>query len=130
MGKESQIDPLELSPLAQQKMQELVAVLAEDGFGPDGRPPRETEFATIEEFGHQAGRRVARALDERLTQSHAEHFQPPQSCPTCSVLSDSTDPSKERPLQTRDGTVKLAEPAFHCPTCQRAFFPSADGAEA
>ncbi len=55
--------------------------------------------------------------------SHPEHFQPPQSCLTCSVLGDSTDPSKERPLQTRDGTVTLAEPAFHCPTCQRAFSP-------
>lgn len=129
MGKESQIDQFEFSPLAQQKMQELVAVLAEDGFGDGGRPPRDTDFATIEEFGHQAGRRVARALDERLTQSHAEHFQQQNSCPTCRSLGDSTDSAKERSLQTRDGTVKLAEPAFHCPTCQRAFFPSAESAE-
>jgi len=130
MGKGSQIDQFELSPLAQQKMQELMAVLTEDGFGDGGRPPKETDFATIEEFGHQAGRSLARALDERLTQSHAEHFQQPQSCPTCSVLGDSTDPVKERLLQTRDGTMTLAEPAFHCPTCQRAFFPSAESAEA
>ncbi len=98
-------------------------MLSEDGFGNGGRLPKETDFATIEEFGHQAGRSLARALDERLTQSHAEHFQQLQSCPTCSVLGDSTDPAKERSLQTRDGTMTLAEPAFHCPTCQRAFFP-------
>ncbi|NOY42529.1 MAG: hypothetical protein GXP26_11920 [Planctomycetes bacterium] len=49
MGKESPIDQFELSPLAQQKMQELLAVLAEDGFGDGGRPPKETDFATIEE---------------------------------------------------------------------------------
>jgi len=124
MGKESQIDQFELSPLAQQKMQELLAVLAEDGFGDGGRPPKDTDFATIEEFGHQSGRSLARALDERLTERHAEHFQQSQSCPTCRALSDSTDPAKERSLQTRDGTVTLAEPAFHCPTCQRAFFVS------
>jgi len=108
MGKESQIDLLKLSPLAQQKIQELVAVLAEEGFGDGGRPPKDTDFATIEEFGHQAGRRVARALDERLTERHAEHFQQFQSCPACRALSDSTDPAKERSLQTRDGTVTLA----------------------
>jgi len=106
----------------------LTKEVIEDGFGDGGRPPKDTDFATIEEFGHQAGRHVARALDERLTQSHAEHFLQPQSCPTCSVLCDSTDPAKERSLQTRDGTMTLAEPAFHCPTCQRDFFLSAEDA--
>jgi len=33
MGKESQIDALNLSPLAQRKIQELVALLADEGFG-------------------------------------------------------------------------------------------------
>ena len=48
MRKESQVDQLELSPLSQQKLEELLAVLAFDGFGADGRPPRETDFVTIE----------------------------------------------------------------------------------
>ena len=74
MGKESQIDALNLSPLAQWKIQELVALLADEGFGAEG-PARDTTFATIEAFGHQAGRKVARALDEHLTQRHAEYFQ-------------------------------------------------------
>ena len=128
MGKESRIDQFNLSPLAEQKVQELVALLSEEGFGADG-PPRETDFATIEAFGHQAGRTLARALDEHLTRRHAEHFQQEEDCPTCGARGDSTDPSKERPLHTCDGTVTLAEPAFHCPTCQRAFFPSTDRAQ-
>lgn len=129
MGKESQIDQFNLSPRAQRKLQELVALLAEEGFGADG-PPRETDFATIEAFGHQAGRRLGRALDEHLTGRHAEHFQQDEDCPTCGARGDSTDPAKQRKLQTCDGTVKLAEPAFHCPSCQRAFFPSAHRVEA
>ena len=125
MGMESRIDQFELSLVAQQKMQELVALLSEEGFGDGGRPPRDTEFATIEEFGHQAGRSLARAIDEHLTRHHAEHFQE-ESCPTCGAQGNSNDRGKERPLQTRDGPVKLAEPAYDCPTCQRAFFPSTD----
>ena len=66
MGQESQIDALNLSPLAQRKIQELVALLADEGFGAEG-PARDTTFATIEAFGHQAGRKVAWALDEHLT---------------------------------------------------------------
>ena len=129
MGKESQIEALNLSPLAEQKMQELVALPADEGFGADG-PARDTTFSTIEAFGHQAGRKVARALDEHLTQRHAEYFQQQESCPACGAQGDSADPSKERRLQTCDGAVTLSEPAFHCPTCQRDFFPSADRAQA
>ena len=125
MGKESQIDALNLSPLDQRKMQELVSLLADEGFGAEG-PARDTTFATIEAFGHQAGRKVARALDEHLTKRHAEYFQQGETCPTCGARGDSFDPSKERRLQTCDGEVTLSEPAFHCPTCQRDFFPSAD----
>ncbi len=125
MGQESQIDALNLSPLAQRKIQELVALLADEDFGAEG-PARDTTFATIEAFGHQAGRKVAWALDEHLTQRHAEYFQQEQICPTCGAQGDSSDPAKERRLQTCDGEVTLSEPAFHCPTCQRDFFPSAD----
>lgn len=128
MGKESQIEAIDFSPLAQQKLQELVALLSAEGFGPDG-PPRDTTFATIEEFGHQTGRQLARAIDEHLTGQHATHFQDHESCPTCGLSGDSADSAKERSMQTRDGTVNLAEPAFHCPTCTRAFFPSANSAE-
>ena len=131
MGRESQIDSLNLSPLAQQKVQELVALLAEEEFGDDGRPPIDTTFSTIEELGHQAGRHVAQALDEHVSRRHAEHFQEPQEnlCPTCGALGEVANAAKQRSLNTRDGTVTLSEPAFYCPSCDRAFFPSADTAE-
>jgi len=117
--------------LAKQKFQELVALLAETEFGPDG-PSRDTDFATIERFGHRAGQMLGRTIDKHLTARHAQHFQE-ASCPTCGAAtceavgeSDAVEEMKTRPLQTQDGTIPLAEPAFHCPTCDRTFFPSAD----
>ena len=55
MGRESQIDSRRLSSLAHQKVQELVALLAEEEFGDDGRPPIDTTFSTIEEKAITAG---------------------------------------------------------------------------
>ena len=122
MGKDSQMDQWKLSPLAEQKVQELVALLSREKFEDDGRPPRETTFAAIEDFGHQAGRSLARTLDEHLARRHAEHFQQDQACPTCGARGDATEAAKQRRLQTSDGAIALAEAAHHCPTCERSFF--------
>ena len=126
MGMDSRIE-MERSTLsleARQKFDELVAVLAAEKYGPSG-PLEDTTFAEIELFGHQAGRMLGRAVDEHLTAQHAEHFQE-RRCPSCGVLGDSKETQKSRPLQTIDGEIPLTEPAFHCPRCDRDFFPSAD----
>ncbi len=127
MGKDSrnEMEKSMLSPQAQQKFDELVALLAEERYGPSG-PSRDTTFAEMEQFGHQAGRMVGRAIDEHLAAQQAdEHFQE-ASCPACGVCGGSSEARKTRPLQTVDGTIPLAEPAFHCPACSRDFFPSAE----
>ncbi len=128
MGKDShkEMEKSMLSAEARQKFDELVALLAEERYGPNG-PPVNTTFAEIEQFGHQTGRMLGRSLDEHLTHQHAEHFQE-ASCPTCGVCceSDATENKKTRPLQTQDGKIPLAESTFHCPKCDRDFFPSAD----
>ena len=114
-----------LSPQAQQKFDELVALLAEQRYGPSG-PSRDTTFAEMEQFGHQAGRMLGRAMDEHLAAQQGDaHFQE-GSCPTCGACGGSSGARKTRPLQTVDGTIPLAEPAFHCPICSRDFFPSAE----
>ncbi len=131
MGMDSRNEDLALPPLAKQKFQELVALLAEAGFGSDG-PSRDTDFATIERFGHRAGQMLGRAIDVHLVARHAEHFQE-GSCPTCETVtcevageSNALEKERTRPLQTQDGTIPLVEPACHCPKCDRTFFPSAD----
>lgn len=129
MGTDSrtEIEKSTLSSEAQQKLDELVALLAAEKFGPDG-PPRNTTFAEIEDYGHQAGQVLARTIDEHLARQHAEHFQELSACPTCSVLVEPNEDRRKRAMQTRDGAVSMEEPAFACPTCKRAFFPSADRA--
>ena len=122
MGKDARNEDLDLRPEVKEKLSELVALLAAHGFGDQG-PRLETTFAQIEQFGHQAGRMVARALDERLVEQHAAHFQNEQPCPTCGE----TCPPKESPhdlsLQTADGEVTVGEPSCRCSPCRRDFFP-------
>jgi len=123
MSKDARNKDLEMTAEETEKFSELVALLAMHGFGAAG-PPRETTFAQIEQFGHQAGRMVARAIDARLAEQHATHFAGEEPCPTCCEKY----PPKENPhdlgLQTDDGEVELREPAFRCPPCERDFFPS------
>ena len=124
MGKDARNQDLDLAPEVREKFEELVSMLSAHGFGPDG-PPIDTTFAQIEAFGHQAGRMLARAIDEQVTEEHSEYFRDAKQCPVCEGHTDGEPQQKERSLQTVDGDVTLNEPAFHCPACHRAFFPSA-----
>ncbi len=100
-----------LSPEAQQKFDELVAILAAEKHGPSG-PPKGMGFAEFELFGHQAGRMLGRAIDEHLTAQHVEYFQE-TPCPACGAVGKSKETSKTRSLQTTDGEIPLTEAAFH-----------------
>ena len=81
MSKDAQ-KQVTLTEEARKKFEECVAAMAACGFGPEG-PPVDTTFAEIEDFGHEVGKMVARALDEKLTSQHATHFQGAASCPCC-----------------------------------------------
>jgi hypothetical protein len=126
MDSRNEMDRSMLSAEARQKFDELVALLSQERYGPDG-PPIDTTFAEIEDFGHQAGRMLGRSLDEHLAEEHGEHFAE-ACCPTCGASGDpeASKSQKTRTLQTQDGKLPLAEPAFHCPRCDRDFFPSAN----
>jgi hypothetical protein len=117
-------EDLELTPAEREKFDALVAMLAKRGFGENG-PPRDTTFAAMERFGHQAGRMVARALDARLLQQHAGHFAGEEPCPQCGEMHPPKQDAFERSLQTEDGSIVAHEPAFRCSPCGRDFFPSA-----
>ena len=123
MSKGARNEDLDRTPREKAQFDELVALLAKRGFGDHG-PPRETSFAQIEQFGHRAGRMVARAIDARLTKQHAEHFAGEEPCPTCGEKHPRQESPHALPFQTDDGEVTLREPAFRCPPCERDFFPS------
>lgn len=124
MSKDARNQDLDLTPTEQVKFKEVVAMLASRGFGEQG-PPRDTTFAQIEQFGHQAGRMLARAIDARLVEEHAAHFAGDEPCPQCGEKHAPNESPHDLPLQTDDGEVVLHEPAFRCPPCERDFFPSA-----
>lgn len=128
MGKDARNEDLALTAEEREKFQELVALLARHGFGEQG-PPRNTSFAEIEQFGHQAGRMLARAIDAELAAQHAEHYSGPEPCPSCGKKHSPQESPHPLPLDTDDGEVTLHEPAFRCLPCKRDFFPSASGAE-
>lgn len=123
MSKEAQ-RAVVLDDEVQKSFDDCVAALTAMRYGPNG-PPEDTTFAEIEEFGHEVGRMVGRAVDQRLTSQHAEQFQKAAVCPTCQTLCEPKLSPANRELQTSDGQVPIAEPVCHCSVCHRDFFPSA-----
>lgn len=124
MGKEARDEDLELTEEERSKFLELVALLSKHGFGESG-PPWETSFATIEAFGHRAGRMLGRAIDAHLVARHAEHVGQLEPCPACGESCPERASPHDLPLCTVDGKVAIPEPAFRCPSCERDFFPGA-----
>ena len=124
MSKDAQT-LVELTDEARRKFDECVAAMAACGFGGDG-PPIDTTFAEIEDFGHEVGRMIARAVDERLADQHASHFQETAPCPGCQRACPIQEDPATRDFQTGDGAIPLHEPVCHCSVCHRDFFPSAD----
>ena len=128
MSKDARNRDLELTAEEKKKFGELVALLARHGFGEAG-PARETTFAQIEQFGHQAGQMLARAIDAHVAEHHAKHFAGPEPCPACGERHSPKSKPHDLPLLTDDGEVMLREPAFRCPPCERDFFPSTPAVE-
>ncbi len=124
MSKDARNEDLNLTAAEKEKFGELVTLLARHGFGEEG-PPRETTFAEIEKFGHQAGQMVARAIDTRLAEQHAAQFKGEEPCPACGEKHLPKESPHDLGLQTEDGEVRLREAAFYCPPCERDFFPGA-----
>jgi len=125
MSKDARV-AVRLTVEAKQQLDECVAAMAACGFGADG-PPKETTFAEIEDFGHEVGRMLARAVEEQVAQEHAAHFQQEAACPACGTACPVKEAPAEREFQSGDGPITLREPVCHCSVCHRDFFPSADG---
>lgn len=127
MSMEAQ-ETVVLDAEAQKKWDDCVAAMTAMRYGSDG-PPENTTFSEIEQFGHEVGRMMGRAVDQQLASQHAERFQKASACPICQTVYEPKPSSAEREIQTSDGRVPLAEPVCHCSACHRDFFPSAYGLE-
>jgi hypothetical protein len=127
MTKQGRGTPPGLSPAARQKLQELAELISQERFGAAGIP-KEFTFSEIEAIGHGVGQLAAGAVDRLLQQQHAGHLVEREPCPGCGE--ECVVERRERPLQTRDGTIVLDEPVCRCRACERDFFPSASALEA
>jgi len=78
----------------------------------------------LEELACEIGDEVTRQLmSEELGERSSEVAESPsQPCPDCGQSSSSSE-AYQRKLESSRGQIEYFEPAFHCPTCRRAFFP-------
>jgi uncharacterized protein with PIN domain len=78
----------------------------------------------LEELACEIGDEVTRQLlSEELGERSTEVAESQsQLCPDCGQSSSSSE-AHHRKLESSRGQIEYFEPAFHCPTCRRAFFP-------
>lgn len=81
-------------------------------------------FVELEELACQIGDEVTRQLmaGQLAERSNEVADSGSQSCPDCGQASSRTE-MQHRELGSLRGTIEYDEPAYHCPTCRRAFFP-------
>lgn len=126
MSKEARGKIEAVSPAVREKIRELAELMARERCV-DGLPSDLT-FSEIEEWGHQAGRLLAAAVDQHVLHEHRAQLAAEQACPQCSR--PCVCQSRPRELVTRDGPVELTEAVCYCTVCRRSFFPSAGVVEA
>ena len=101
-------------------------IVVKHAFGEQG-PGLDVDFAQMEEVAGAAACGLTEGALEAATTQQGQLLGEKQPCPQCGKLC--TVGSAERPLRAKGGVVSLREPKCYCPTCRRAFFPSASGVE-
>lgn len=108
-------------------MARLVQTLLDEGvtaqtFDLDAMP-----FAQMELFGHNLGQQLARQIQAALAEAQAtrlaERTVNEHACPRCGRTCRAAP--QTRRLKGLDGEVEFCEPKCFCPSCRKAFFPSA-----
>ena len=76
----------------------------------------------LEELACEIGDEVTRQLLGEELAKRSQQVDGSQTCPDCGQSSSSSE-SHHRKLESSRGEIEYFEPAYHCPTCRRAFFP-------
>jgi uncharacterized protein with PIN domain len=81
-------------------------------------------FVELEELACEIGDEVTRQLlsGELGERSNEVAESETQACPDCGQSSSKSE-AQHRKLDSSRGEIEYFEPAYHCPTCRRAFFP-------
>jgi hypothetical protein len=100
-------------------------LLAREAF-PDG-VGLDVDLLMMEEIAVTAAKSLVRGAIETMAEDQTETLGTERPCPGCGKLCQLD--RRSRPIQVRGGPAELKEPAAHCSTCRRDFFPSASGAQ-
>jgi uncharacterized protein with PIN domain len=81
-------------------------------------------FVELEELACEIGDEVTRQLmsGQLVDRSNEAADAGSQPCPDCGQSSSQAD-TQHRKLASSRGPIEYYEPAYHCPSCRRAFFP-------
>lgn len=88
----------------------------------------EVDLWEMEEVAVRAAKALVGGAIETMTAAQAEALAGEVDCPACGRACKLDH--RSRPIQVRGGSADIQEPAAHCSTCRRDFFPSAASAEA
>ncbi len=103
-------------------------VVVRRAFGEAG-PGLDVDLDQMEQVAVAAAQGLTAGALEEATAQQGRLLGTEQPCPACGQLCGLRP--EERPIQVRGGTTFMhREPECYCPTCRRAFFPSASPAEA
>lgn len=80
-------------------------------------------YSVIESRAHELGRQLSREVQQRQMGETAANAAAQAKCPGCGTLCDLEE--CKRPMTSIDGEFALQEVTGYCPSCRRAFFPSA-----
>ncbi|NIS80816.1 MAG: hypothetical protein GTO14_11535, partial [Anaerolineales bacterium] len=81
-------------------------------------------FVELEELACEIGDEVTRQLmsGQLVERSNEVADAGSQPCPDCGQSTSQAD-TEQRKLDSSRGPIEYYEPAYHCPSCRRAFFP-------
>jgi hypothetical protein len=103
-------------------------VVVRRAFGEAG-PGLDVDLDQMEQVAVAAAHGLTAGALEEATAQQGRLLGSEQPCPACGRRCGVRP--QERPIQVRGGTrFQHREPECYCPTCRRAFFPSASPAEA
>jgi hypothetical protein len=106
----AEIDRLVDAALATQPVEELADVF-----------PTSMTFSQIEQLAARLGQRLTCRLTEQALAQQAATLSAEVACPQCGNVCRLT--RHPRRLTTAAGQVTYHEPASHCESCRRDFFP-------
>jgi hypothetical protein len=78
-------------------------------------------YSVIEARAHELGQELSRRIQTRQMGTIAAQTADTAKCPECGTRCQLV--RKKRRISSIDGALMVEEPAGHCPTCRRGFFP-------